>query len=163
MNKILISACLMGHNVRYDGKNSLISHPFIQSLKLQERLVLFCPEVAGGLPTPRAPTEIISRHPILVTTADQEDCTPQILLGAELAVEKAQEVGACCALLKSRSPSCGNREIYDGNFSQTLIAGSGVTAAELQRHGLPVYNEFEIEQLIEFITTFDNTMTRYSA
>ncbi|MFY0657973.1 DUF523 domain-containing protein [Neptunomonas phycophila] len=163
MNKILISACLMGQNVRYDGKNSLITHPVIQSLKQQGRLVVFCPEVAGGLPTPRAPAEIKSRYPILVTTADQEDVTPQFLLGAELAVEKAQEVGACCAVLKSNSPSCGNREIYDGKFTNTLIPGSGVAASELQRHGFPVYNEHEIDQLLEFITTFDLSMNRHSA
>jgi uncharacterized protein YbbK (DUF523 family) len=151
MTKVLISSCLLGFNVRYDGRNSLVEHPLIQKLKQEERLIPFCPEVAGGLPTPRAPAEIVSRHPILIQTDCGQDVTPEFLHGAELALEKAKSVGACCALLKSRSPSCGNRESYDGTFSGTLIPESGVAAAELQRSGIPVFSELELEQLEEFL------------
>jgi uncharacterized protein YbbK (DUF523 family) len=151
MKKILMSACFLGQKVRYDGQDSLLEHPLIQQWKEEGRIVPFCPEVAGGLPTPRHPAEITTRHPVMVVNLIGEDVTPQFLQGAELAVEKAKEVGACCALLKSRSPSCGNRETYNGNFDGTLVPGSGVTAAELQRHGIPVFNERELDQLVEFM------------
>ncbi len=151
MKKILVSACFLGHKVRYDGQHSLLEHPQIKKWQEEGRIVHFCPEMAGGLPTPRLPAEITSRHPVMVVNIEGEDVTPQFLHGAELAVEKVKETGACCALLKSRSPSCGNRETYNGKFNDTLTPGSGVTASELQRHGIPVFNEREIGQLIEFI------------
>jgi uncharacterized protein YbbK (DUF523 family) len=151
MPKVLVSSCLLGFNVRYDGRNSLVEHPLIQQLKNEERLIPFCPEVAGGLSTPRPPAEIVSRHPILIHTDRGDDVTPEFLHGAELALEKAKSVGACCALLKSRSPSCGNRESYDGSFTGKLVPESGVAAAELQRNGIPVFNEHELEQMEEFL------------
>lgn len=150
MKKILVSACLLGHKVRYDGQDSLLDHPQIQQWHEEDRLVHFCPEVAGGMSVPRLPAEITCRHPIMVVNTNGQDVTPQFLQGAELAVEKARNVNACCALLKSRSPSCGNRETYNGDFSGTLMPGSGVTAAELQRCGLPVFNERELDLLIAF-------------
>lgn len=151
MKKILVSACLLGHKVRYDAQGSTNIHPKITQWLEEGRIIPFCPEVAGGMPTPRPPAEIKAQHPILVVNIHGEDVTPQFLQGAELAVEKAKAEDACCALLKSRSPSCGNREIYNGAFSNTLTQGSGVTASELQRHGLPVFNEREIDQLEDFI------------
>lgn len=155
MKKILVSACFLGQNVRYDGRNTLLSHPTFQRWKTEGRLIPFCPEVAGGLPIPRPPAEITAKHPVMVVNMEQEDVTPQFLLGAELAVEKAQQESVCCALLKAKSPSCGNREVYSGKFDGKLVPGSGVTAAELQRHGIPVFNEKEMDQLIEFIETLE--------
>lgn len=151
MKKILVSACFLGQKVRYDGQHSLLEHPQLEQWKKEGRIVPFCPEMAGGLTTPRLPAEITSRHPVMVVNIQGMDVTPQFLQGAELAVDKVKEVGACCALLKSRSPSCGNRETYSGEFNGRLIHDSGVTASELQRHGIPVFNEREIDQLIEFI------------
>lgn len=151
MKKILVSACFLGHKVRYDGQHSWLEHPQIKRWQEEGRLVHFCPEMAGGLTAPRLPAEITSRHPVMVVNIQGEDVTPQFLHGAELAVDKVKESGACCALLKSRSPSCGNRETYNGEFTDTLTPESGVTASELQRHGIPVFNEREIDQLIEFI------------
>ena len=151
MKKILVSACFLGHKVRYDGQHSLLEHPQLKQWQEEGRIVHFCPEMAGGLTTPRLPAEITSRHPVMVVNIQGEDVTPQFLQGAELAVDKVKESGACCALLKSRSPSCGNRETYNGEFNNTLTPDSGVTASELQRHGIPVFNEREIDQLIEFI------------
>ncbi|WP_136679027.1 DUF523 domain-containing protein [Neptunomonas sp. XY-337] len=152
MKKILMSACFLGQKVRYDGRHSLIEHPLIKKWQEEGRLIPFCPEVAGGLPIPRAPAEIKNHHPVLVVDQNEKDVTPQFVTGAELAVERAKREGACCALLKSRSPSCGNREVYDGKFSGTVVPGAGVTAAELQRHGIPVFNEREIDQIEEFIS-----------
>ncbi|SIS54023.1 DUF523 domain-containing protein [Neptunomonas antarctica] len=152
MKKILVSACFLGQKVRYDGQHSLLQHPQIQKWQQEGRIVPFCPEIAGGLAIPRLPSEITSRHPVMVVNIQGDDVTPEFLHGAELAVEKAKETGACCALLKSRSPSCGNRETYNGEFNNTLTPCNGVTAAELLRHGIPVFNEREIDHLIEFIT-----------
>lgn len=156
MKKILVSACFLGHKVRYDGQHSLLEHPQLTEWLNEGRIVHFCPEMAGGLPTPRLPAEITSRHPVMVVDIKGEDVTPQFLHGAELAVDKAKEEGVCCALLKSRSPSCGNRETYNGEFNGTITPGSGVTAFELQRHGIPVFNEREIDQLIQFIEMQDD-------
>ncbi|WP_269814560.1 DUF523 domain-containing protein [Amphritea pacifica] len=154
-NKILISACLLGCKVRYDGRDNLIDNDFIRHLQQQGRLVPVCPEQEGGLPTPRAPAEIQDKFPLRITSTDGEDVTPQFLSGAEITLEIAQREGCCCALLKSRSPSCGNLEVYDGSFTGTLKAGSGATADELMRNGFPVYNERQLDQLIEFIELLD--------
>lgn len=151
MDKILVSACLMGARVRYDGGHSMIDHPTIARWKSEGRLISVCPEVLGGLPTPRSKAEIQSRFPILVSTQDGLDFTPQYLAGAELAADIAREHGCCCALMKARSPSCGNRTTYDGSFSNAEVNAPGVTANELIRGGIPVFNENEIDQLIEFI------------
>ncbi|GGC02310.1 hypothetical protein GCM10011352_30660 [Marinobacterium zhoushanense] len=151
MDKILVSACLLGAPVRYDGGHSLINHPKIARWKSEGRLISVCPEVLGGLPTPRPPAEIQNRFPILVTTRDGRDFTPQFLAGAEMAMDIAQEYNVCCALMKARSPSCGNRTTYDGNFTGTESNAPGITANELIRGGIPVFNENELDELIEFI------------
>lgn len=151
MEKILVSACLLGAEVRYDGNHNLIDHPVIARWKQEGRLVALCPEVLGGLPTPRPPAEVQSRFPLLVTSQDGEDFTPEFLSGAEQASDIARKHGCCCALLKARSPSCGNRSSYDGSFTGRLISSPGVTAHELIREGTPVFNEEEIDDLINFV------------
>lgn len=151
MDKILISACLLGVNVRYDGRHNLIDHSSLRHWQQQGRLVMVCPESLGGLPTPRPPAEVQSRFPIFVTTRDGEDVTDQFLSGAEAVVKIAKQHQVCCALLKSNSPSCGNSFTYDGSFTGQLTEAAGVTAAELIRHGIAVFNEQQIDQLIRFV------------
>lgn len=151
MKKILVSACMLGDNVRYDGGNHLIKHPIIQRWKQEGRLVTICPEIAGGLPTPRPPAETQCKFPIFITTRDGKDVTPEFLTGAEKALEMARRENVACALMKAKSPSCGNKRIYDGNFTNTLIEGSGVAAAELIRNGIPVFSEKELDDLFAFI------------
>lgn len=151
MQKILVSACLMGAKVRYDGRDNLLNHPTLKRWKQEGRLVMVCPESLGGLPTPRPPAETQNRFPILVTTRCGEDVTPQFLDGAEATLRIAKREGVVCALMKARSPSCGNREIYDGSFSGQLTEAPGVAADELIRNGIPVFNELQIDQLIRFI------------
>lgn len=151
MRKILISACLLGEKVRYDGGESLLRHPAVIRWRREGRLVPFCPEVAGGLPTPRPAAEIHQRFPILVRSRDGEDVTPAFLDGAERALETARREGCCCALMKSKSPSCSNSRVYDGSFSGKLIEGTGLAAAELLRHGIPVFDETQLGELIDFI------------
>ncbi len=150
-NKILISACLLGNKVRYDGRDNLIDDPQLRLWQQEGRLVPICPEVEGGLPIPRAPAEIQCKFPLLITSASGDDLTPQFLDGAERTLNHALESGCCCALLKCRSPSCGNLEVYDGQFNGTLKTGSGATADELVRNGIPVFNERQMDQLSEFM------------
>jgi uncharacterized protein YbbK (DUF523 family) len=151
MDKILVSACLLGARVRYDGGHNLLDHPVIARWKREGRLIWACPEVLGGLPTPRPPAEVQSRFPILVTSNTGQDFTPQFLAGAELFADIARQHDCCCALMKANSPSCGNRTIYDGSFTGRAINAPGVAAHELIRGGTPVFNEHELDQLIEFI------------
>lgn len=139
MEKILVSRCLLGHRVRYDGG----AHgPFDQlgAWQAEGRIVPLCPEVAGGLPTPRPPAEISSGQGVQVWSSQArvlteagEDVTAQFVDGAQQALTLVRQHGIRLAVLKSRSPSCGNRETYDGSFSGQKIAGEGVTAALLRR------------------------------
>ncbi len=150
MQKILVSRCLLGQRVRYDGG----AHgPFavLERWQQEGRVVPLCPEVAGGLPTPRAPAEIAGgqgaqvldgRIPVL--TVDGEDVSAAFVAGAEQALALVAQHAIGIALLKARSPSCGNRENYDGSFSGTQVAGEGVTAAALRRAGVQVFSEEEL-------------------
>lgn len=151
MQKILISRCLLGHRVRYDGG----SHgPFdlLERWQAQGRVVALCPEVAGGLPTPRPPAEIpggrgtlvLDGH-VQVLTVEGEDVSGAFVQGAEQALELVHRHGIRLAVLKARSPSCGNRENYDGSFSGRRVAGEGVTAAALKRMGVLVFSEEELD------------------
>lgn len=156
MKKILISACMLGEKVRYDGKHQLLEHPILQLWNAQGRLVSVCPEVSGGLGVPRLPAEAQCKHPILVVNCEGEDVTPEFLSGAERTLETAQKEHVCCALMKSKSPSCGNQQIYDGSFSGQLTTGQGIAAAELMRHGYPVFNEHQLDQLFDFVENYDH-------
>ncbi|MFG0380198.1 DUF523 domain-containing protein [Pseudomonas sp. zbq_18] len=150
MEKLLVSRCLLGHKVRYDGG----AHgPFdlLQHWQDEGRIVPLCPEVAGGLPTPRPPAEIPGGQgaqvldgasPVL--TRDGANVTAAFVAGAEIALQLVQQHGLRVAVLKARSPSCGNTHNYDGSFSGTLIEGEGVTAALLRRAGIKVFNETQL-------------------
>ncbi len=157
MKKILISACLLGSAVRYDGACKPIQHPFLRDWQTQGRLVPFCPEVAGGLPIPRPPAEITggTGQDVLAGRAkvlsQKADVTAPFLAGAQAALALAKQTGISAALLKARSPSCGNDFIYDGSFTGTLIPGTGVTAALLRMNGILVFNENEMDALIKSI------------
>lgn len=143
MEKILISACLVGDKVKYDGKSNY--NPKIQQLLEKYELVPFCPEVEGGLPTPRHPAERIKDK---VITDDGRDVTFQYEKGAELCYNICMYLGIKTAILKKNSPSCGSNEIYDGTFSHKVIKGDGVTAALLKRKGINVITEDEIDTLL---------------
>ena len=105
-----------------------------------------CPEVLGGLPTPRPPAE---RQPDgRVVTREGVDVTAEYRAGAERVLELARAHGCTLAVLKERSPSCGRGQIYDGTFSHTLIPGSGVAAQLLETQGIPVYGESRLDELI---------------
>jgi uncharacterized protein YbbK (DUF523 family) len=150
---ILVSACLLGLDCRYDGQ----SCPD-QRLRKPAALGYFlplCPEVFGGLPTPRLPAEIENAHAGLdghavldgrtrVLASDGRDVTAQFLSGAKGALAVAQREGIHQAILKSKSPSCGLGQIYDGRFSGKLVRGDGVSAALLSRSGIQVFTEGDV-------------------
>lgn len=146
--KILISACLAGRECRFDGTGSLDDE--VSRLVAEGRAVLVCPEVDGGLGTPRPPAEIVGgdgtdviEGRARVVTVDGEDVTEAYLKGARRALETARRTGATTAILKARSPSCGAGGVYDGTFSRTLQAGDGVTAALLRAEGITVLTDEE--------------------
>lgn len=153
--KILISACLMGEPVRYDGKGKRLDHNLIARWKLEGRLVVFCPELAGGFQVPRAPAEIADGKvgaDVLVGQASVieiggSDVTDQFVKGAEKALALARAEGCAFALLIDGSPSCGSGFVYDGSFSGRRHPGRGVTAALLIDNGIEVYAPDEIEAL----------------
>lgn len=150
--KVLVSACLLGQPVRYDGRAS--GHPdLLQRWQREGRVVPLCPEVAGGLPTPRPPAEIpggqggaVLDGEARVVTVQGDDVSGEFLAGARLALELVRRHGIGVAVLKSGSPSCGNREVYDGTFSGSKVAGEGVTSALLRREGVLVFSELELEE-----------------
>lgn len=134
--RLLVSACLLGQKVRYDGGDSLSE----DLLLLEDRydLIPMCPEVLGGLPVPRPPAEILLGR---VVTEAGRDVTENFEEGARIILDFCLELGIRKAVLKSKSPSCGKGRIYDGSFTRTLVPGDGVTTQLLQRHGIEVYSE----------------------
>lgn len=140
--RVLVSACLLGAEVRHHGGAATVDHPVLRRWREEERVVGVCPEMAGGLPAPRPPSEI---RGLRVVTRDGRDVTSQFQTGARMAVQVARELGIRVAVLKSRSPSCGTGQIYDGTFSGQLIEGDGTTAAALRREGVQVFDEYHLD------------------
>ena len=143
MEKILISACLIGDKVKYDGKGNY--NEKVKMLLEKYELVPFCPEVEGGLPTPRHPSEQRGEQ---VVNDLNEDVSDEFYRGADLALNICLYLKITKAILKERYPSCGVHSIYDGTFSHKVIPGMGVTAALLKRKGITVYSEDEIPELL---------------
>lgn len=144
MKTILVSACLLGECCRYDGA----AKPCDAVLALQDkyRLVPICPEVMGGLPTPRVPSEIQGDR---VRMKNGTDVTQNYHDGAQKALAIARENGCTVAVLKERSPSCGKGLVYDGSFSGRLVSGNGICASLLLENGICVLGESELEKLAE--------------
>ena len=139
--KILISACLIGENVKYNGKNNLIDLSILNKLKEKYELISFCPEVEGGLPIPRPPSEIVSKNPLKIINIEGKDVTDNFIKGAKKTIDLVKKYNIKKTIMKSNSPSCSNDKIYDGTFSNTLIKGDGVTVQYLKKEGIEVFNE----------------------
>lgn len=164
--KVLVSACLLGEPVRYDGRASQSAAGALLQTWVEAGWVLsFCPECAGLLPTPRPPAEIQSgtgsdvlNGGARVQTATS-DVTENFVRGAEAALRACKSLDIKVAVLKERSPSCGSGRIYDGSFSGVLRDGDGVTTALLKAHGIQVFGESEVElaqvALMELSLTHD--------
>ena len=136
--KVLVSACLLGIKVRFDGK-SKANEELIEKLNNYE-FIPVCPEVWGGLPTPRVPSEIINDK---VINKDGIDVTDNYMRGAIETLELARKFNIKKAILKSKSPSCGKGKIYDGSFTGTLVDGNGITTRLLIENGIEVLTEDE--------------------
>lgn len=141
-----MSACLIGEKVRYNAEHKLIHHVIFERWLKEGRFISICPENSGGLPTPRPPSEIIGKK---VFAKTGEDVTLQFQLGAQAALKLCKEHSIRIAVLKSKSPSCGVNEIYDGTFSGKVISGFGITAKLLKKNGVAVFTEDQIELAYE--------------
>ena len=139
---LIVSKCLAGVPCRYDGKDNLV--PEIKALVERGEAVAVCPEVLGGLPTPRTPSELQPDGRIL--NKQGKDETAQLVSGAERALTICREHGCTGAILKARSPSCGKGVIYDGSFAGKRVPGNGVFAQMLLDAGIPVMTEEEYLQ-----------------
>lgn len=143
--KVLVSACLLGVNCRYNGV-PVEDRAVTELLKREDiTLIPVCPEQLGGLPTPRKPSE---RKGDLVVSSEGEDRTVAFTRGAEETLRIAKLYGCEVAILKERSPSCGSNRIYDGSFTGTVVPGEGVTAELLRRNGVTVFGESELEKFL---------------
>ncbi|MGA4838556.1 DUF523 domain-containing protein [Streptomyces sp. G45] len=143
MESVLVSACLRGVPCRFDGRAKAAAE--VDAVLAGRAVVPFCPEAAGGLPTPRRPAELVGGdgHDVLDGTArvvddTGRDVTAAFVDGAHRALAKARATGCAEAVLMPRSPSCGCGAVYDGSFSGELVPGDGVTAALLERNGVAV-------------------------
>lgn len=143
MERILVSACLLGVSCRYDGTGKANE----QLMKLMEKyeLVPVCPETLGGLATPREPSEIVGGR---VVSSSGKDVTAQFVKGAQETLKLAELYGCKRAVLKEKSPSCGFQKVYDGTFSKVLIQGNGIAADLLFKNGITVTGETDLDLLM---------------
>jgi uncharacterized protein YbbK (DUF523 family) len=156
MQRVLISACLLGERVRYHGGDARLEHPTLRRWLAEGRVVPLCPEVAGGLPAPRPPAEIrLLPEGRRVLTASGDDVTSAFERGAELAVAACVAYQIRIAILKDGSPSCGSGSIHDGTFSGRRIPGVGITVARLAAAGVTVFREDQIDAAAELLAALD--------
>jgi uncharacterized protein YbbK (DUF523 family) len=143
----IVSACLAGEKCRYDGESNTID--IIVEMVKNGAAVALCPEVMGGLPTPRIPCEIKKNQDgsLEIIDKDNNNHTAAFTRGARLALDAAVNAGITKAILKQRSPSCGCGLIYDGTFSGKLIEGNGITAELFIKSGIKVITDIEFENL----------------
>jgi uncharacterized protein YbbK (DUF523 family) len=154
MEKVLISACLLGEPVRYNGSGAKMNHGIIEQWVTEGRVLSVCPEVWGGLGVPRSPAEIIGSNGFAVLDgfaavldAKGHDLTRAFVSGAQSVLHHAQSFGVRVAVLKDGSPSCGRTYIHNGQFSGSKKKGEvGVTVALLQRHGITVFSEYQLAE-----------------
>lgn len=149
--KVLVSACLLGENCKYNGENNYDERveKFLEGCEV----VPVCPEVLGGLPVPRTPVELCGVH---AQNADGEIFDAQFQKGVNEAMNKALAEKIDFAILQPRSPSCGVREIYDGSFSGKLIPGEGMFATRLRLYGIDAFEPDEIPELEKLLEERDS-------
>ena len=138
--KIMVSACLLGQNCKYSGGNNYSKK--VEEFVAGHEVIPVCPEVAGGLPVPRTPCEIVNGK---VTDANGISRDREFRKGAEKCVDIAKEKNIDLAILQSRSPSCGVKQVYDGTFSGKLVPGDGIFVQMLKQNGIKVINADELE------------------
>ncbi|MBF9044966.1 DUF523 domain-containing protein [Rhodobacterales bacterium HKCCE4037] len=165
MEKILVSSCLMGARVRYDGNAKALDNQLLATWRAEGRLVSLCPEMAAGLPTPRAPAEIapgktadeVLRGRGAVYDRDGLDMTADFVNGADLALQAARENGCRFALLTDGSPSCGSTRVHAGAFDGQTHEGEGVVAARLRAAGIRIFAQHQVGDLARAIEEAENS------
>ncbi|WP_431902693.1 DUF523 domain-containing protein [Nonomuraea sp. bgisy101] len=163
MERILVSACLMGRRVRYDGGAKTSTDALLAEWREEGRLVPFCPEVEGGLPTPRPAAEIeggaggaaVLAGAARVLATDGQDVTGAFLAGAQAALAVAGSFDIKMAILKEGSPSCGALAIYDGTFRGRRLPGQGVATSLLELHGIKVFTEEHIAEAGDYLRALE--------
>jgi len=162
MLKILISACLVGEPVRYDGRVLKPSGEILENWKREGRIISVCPEVLGGLPVPRTPAEIVSGQGKDVLTGHAKvvdrsgrDVTSFFIAGAQKVLDLVLKNRIFLAVLTDRSPSCGSTYIYNGQFDGTRIAGMGVATCLLRQHGIKVFSQHQLKQAHEYLSNLE--------
>jgi len=149
LDKILVSACLLGRPVRYDGRAKLLNDNLLLNWQKAGRVVSICPEVMAGMPTPRPPAEIQTDGRVIDSTG--KDVSKDFKYGAEFVAKMAKKEGCRFALLTNGSPSCGSSFIYDGTFTGQKIQGVGLAVSALQDAGVKVFAEHQILELSKLI------------
>jgi uncharacterized protein YbbK (DUF523 family) len=164
MRKVLVSACLVGRPVRYDGRAAGRGDGVLAQWQAEGRLVVACPELAGNLPVPRPAAEIrggnggdVLDGAATIITSNGDDVTESFLSGALATLDLALQNQVTLAILKQRSPSCGSREIYDGTFRNQRMPGEGVTAALLRRNGITVFDESQLQRAVDWLADRDRS------
>ncbi|MFC4321281.1 DUF523 domain-containing protein [Litchfieldia salsa] len=148
---IVVSSCLAGLKVRYNGTHSLDEK--INKLVAENKAVTICPELLGGFSTPREPAEIVGGTGedvldgnAIVVDRSGNDVTELYIKGAYATLATVKQIHATTIVLKENSPSCGSSMIYNGEFNGTKMAGNGVTSALLKRNGLQVISEDQLPE-----------------
>jgi uncharacterized protein YbbK (DUF523 family) len=154
VERVLVSACLLGERVRYSGGAATCDDPILRRWLDEGRIVGFCPEVAGGLGTPRPAAELQGLQKVVTVAGD--DVTAQFLHGAAVAVEAVRLHRIRIAILKDGSPSCGSSYVYDGTFTATRVRGAGMTTRELAREGVRVFSECELARAAEYLAELES-------
>lgn len=151
LRKVLISACLLGKKVRYDGGALAVADQIVERWRSEGRIVSVCPEVEAGMSIPRPSAEIVKGNGKGVLNGGVDviekgggKVTNEFLAGASIALNLCRKFNIDVAVLAEFSPSCGSSAIYDGSFSGKQIPGMGVTAALLREHGVHVFSQYEI-------------------
>lgn len=159
-SKILISACLIGEKVKYNGLDNALISEKIERWSQENRLLPICPEIEGGLTVPRNPVEIQAGEGVDVLSGKAKamdsqgrNVTKEFIDGAESTLELARKHNVKVAILKERSPSCGSSIIYNGQFNGTCIKGMGVTARLLSENNIRVFSEEKLDEVEELINT----------
>lgn len=159
MFRVMVSSCLLGNPVRYNGSDAPSDKKILSQWKAEGRLVHYCPEIAAGFPVPRPPAETVGGDGTIVLLGGAKvfedtgaDVTDLFIDGAQKALDFARKNDVMVAILTDGSPSCGSSYVYDGEFGGGTVPGKGVTAALLEQNGIQVFNEFQIEDALEFLT-----------
>ena len=163
MQHVLVSTCLLGLPARYNGDQVAYEHPVLRRWQEEGRIIAFCPEVAGGLPTPRPPAEVaegkggrlVLAGKARVVDKTGDDVTGPFVRGARQAQDIARTRRIRLAILKEGSPSCGSSYSYDGSFMSVRLPLPGVTTAALEEAGVRVFSENQLDEAEAFLATLD--------